>query len=217
VSEEKSVPVGRLILVPAVITLAVTLLRLIGELMNWSPALFSRDGGGGRAIVGIVWLVPVFGVYFAYKLLHMGYAPDGALRAVGFAILGLLIPVAAGFGSQPMGLGQMGIFLVIAATSLVGLFVAMKGWPALGRTLLAYGLAARIPVALVMLIAILGNWGTHYDVVPPDFPVMSPWAKWFLIGVIPQLTIWIAFTVVIGMFFGGLTVAALSRKRTVTA
>jgi hypothetical protein len=68
-----------------------------------------------------------------------------------------------------------------------------------------------------MLIAILGNWGTHYDVAAPDFPVMSPWAKWFLIGVIPQLTIWIAFTVVIGMFFGGLTVAALSRKRTVTA
>ena len=30
------------ILVPALITLAVTILRLVGELQGWSPALFSR-------------------------------------------------------------------------------------------------------------------------------------------------------------------------------
>ncbi len=53
---------GRLILVPAVITLAVTLLRLVGELQQWSSALFNRSAGGGGAIVGIVWLVPVFGI-----------------------------------------------------------------------------------------------------------------------------------------------------------
>jgi CHASE2 domain-containing sensor protein len=35
----------QLILVPAVITLAVTLLRLVGELQNWSPTLFSREPG----------------------------------------------------------------------------------------------------------------------------------------------------------------------------
>ena len=55
---------GRLILVAAVITLAVTLLRLVGELQQWSSALFNREPGGGGAIVGIVWLVPVFGIYF---------------------------------------------------------------------------------------------------------------------------------------------------------
>jgi hypothetical protein len=31
--------IGKLILVPAVITLAGTLLRLIGELQGWSPTL----------------------------------------------------------------------------------------------------------------------------------------------------------------------------------
>jgi len=34
--------IGKLILVPAVITLA-TSLRLVGELQLWSPTLFNRD------------------------------------------------------------------------------------------------------------------------------------------------------------------------------
>ncbi len=36
-----------LVLVPALITLGVTVLRLVGELNNWAPALFSREAGGG--------------------------------------------------------------------------------------------------------------------------------------------------------------------------
>ena len=95
--------IGKLILVPAVITLAVTLLRLVGELQRWSPALFNRGEeqwstsapstarSTAAALVGIVWLVPLF---------------------VAFVIVGLAIGILA--------------------------------WPALGRTLLAYGLAARI-------------------------------------------------------------------------
>ena len=50
-----------LILTPALITLAVTVLRLVGELQNWSPRFFSRQAGGAGAVVGIVWLVPIFG------------------------------------------------------------------------------------------------------------------------------------------------------------
>ena len=40
-SQDKS-RIGKLILVPAVITLAVTFLRLVGELQGWSPILFNR-------------------------------------------------------------------------------------------------------------------------------------------------------------------------------
>ena len=36
----------RLILGPALITLAITLLRLVGELSRWSPSLFNREPGG---------------------------------------------------------------------------------------------------------------------------------------------------------------------------
>jgi hypothetical protein len=100
---------------------------------------------------------------------------------------------------------------VFVAISILGALVAVRGWPALGRTLLAYGLAARIPVAIVMLFAILGNWGTHYDVAPPGFPEIGPISKWLLIGVLPQLTIWIWFTIAVGALFGGIAVAIRSR------
>jgi hypothetical protein len=91
----------------------------------------------------------------------------------------------------------------------------MRGWPALGRTLFAYGLAARIPVAIVMLFASLENWGTHYDAAPAGFPTMEPLTRWFLIGLLPQVTVWVSFTVVIGALFAGF--AVLGRKRAATA
>jgi hypothetical protein len=204
----------KLILVPALITLAVTLLRLTGELLHWSPALFNPAAGGGGAIVGITWLVPVFGIYFGLKLARAGLA--GATGpAIGFALLGLLIMPIGGFTAVKLGMSQqslalLGVFVVL---SIVGAVIAYRGWPALGRVLLAYGLAARVPVALVMLLAMLGNWGTHYDVAPPDFPAMSPLAKWVVIGLVPQMTIWIWFTIAAGALVGAITAAVTGRAR----
>ena len=40
---------------------------------------------------------------------------------------------------------------------------------------------------------------------------MAPLAQWFWIGLLPQLTIWVAFTVVVGMLFG-LVAAAVARR-----
>ena len=45
--EPSKVAVYRLVLVPAAITLAVTVLRVTGELLRWSPSLFNREAGGG--------------------------------------------------------------------------------------------------------------------------------------------------------------------------
>jgi hypothetical protein len=159
---------GRLILVPALITLAVTVLRLVGELMRWSPTFFSREAGGAGAIVGIVWLVPVFGVYFARKLLAAGLGPAGAGRALGQAFLGLLFVPAAIFAAQAMKLPFLAVLPLLAVASLAAAFVAFRGWPALGRVLGAYALAARIPVAALMLVAMMANWGTHYEAGPPS-------------------------------------------------
>lgn len=208
-----------LILVPSLITLAVTLLRLVGELQNWSPLFFNKSAGGAGAIVGIAWLVPNFGAWFGWKLARAGSGPGGIGKALGLTVLALVIVPLLGFlGSQagldPNGFALFGIFV---AGSIVALLVATKAWPALGRTLLGYGLAARVPVVLVMLAAILGQWGTHYDVPPsPDFPAMSPLATWFAIGLLPQLTIWIAYTVVIGALFG-LVAAAIAGRRPAAA
>jgi hypothetical protein len=210
----KAVTPGRLILVPAVITLAVTVLRLVGELLGWSPRLFSRDPGGGGALVGISWLIPVFGLWFGWKLARAGQGPRSVGRGLGIALGALALLPALGFAAKAMGvdprsLTTLGIYV---AGSIVAVLVGLRAWPELGRTLLAYAFAARVPVALVMLAAILGNWGTHYDVPPAaDFPAMAPLAKWFTIGLLPQLTIWIYFTVVLGSLFG-IAAGAIGRR-----
>ena len=177
--------IGKLILVPAVITLAVTLLRLVGELQGWSPALFNRgDKPFSPSLVGIVWLVPVFGAWFGWKLTRAGSGPGSLGRAFGLtlaslAVLPLFSFLAPKAGILPERLWRPNVPLtesftilsVFVAFAIVGVAIGILAWPALGRTLLAYGLAARIPVALLMLVAMLGNWGTHYDArpsYPPD-------------------------------------------------
>jgi hypothetical protein len=211
----EDLPLTSLVLVPALITLAVTLLRLCGELLNWSPTFFSRAAGGAGAIVGIVWLVPVFGIYFALKLIRLGHGPASMGRALGIPLLALLLVPATIFVAMkipfPIRIAVLGVGCIVA------LIVAFRGWPALARTLFAYGLAARIPVVIVMLVAILGNWGTHYELGPPGFPEMSAIPKWFWIGLLPQLTLWMAFTVVIGSLFGGLAALATGRRAATAA
>jgi len=207
---------GRLVLVPAIITLAVTLLRLAGERMHWSRRLFNPEAGGGGALVGIVWLVFVFGVYFALKLAGAGQTPTGIGRGLGLVALAIVVFIGSGFLGAALGIPQVSLTMaaLFVAASVVAFLLAWRAWPALGRVLTVYGLAARIPVALVMLVAILGSWGTHYDVPPSaDFPPMSPIAKWFWIGLVPQMTVWIAFTVVFGMLVGLLAVALVHRGR----
>jgi hypothetical protein len=210
---------GKLILVPAVITLAVTLLRLVGELQGWSPALFNREAGGGGALVGISWLVPIFGAWFGWKLAKAGGGPGKIGRALLIAILAFALMPGIGFGAikaanlNPQSFTAFGLFVVLA---FAGLALGLRAWPALGKVLLQYALAARVPVILVMLVAMLGNWGTHYDVPPPNFPEMGTLAKWFAIGVVPQLSIWIWYTVVVGMIFG-IAAAAVAGRRPATA
>lgn len=214
-ADSSAVPLKKLVLVPAAITLAVTLLRLAGELLNWSPTLFNRQAGGGGAIVGIAWLVPVFGIYFALKLAETGQRPAGIGPALGYPLLGVLVGAAGVFLAGKLGIrpGSPGFLPFLVVESLIVGFVAVRGWPALGRVLLAYGLAARIPVAILMLFAILGSWGTHYDAPPPNFPAeIGPLARWFLTGVVPQLSIWIAFTLLVGALFGGFAAAVAGRR-----
>src|SRR5512139_2686371 len=205
----------QLILVPAIITLAVTLLRLTGERLGWSRLLFNPDPGGGFALVGIAWLVPIFGIYFAWKLAKRGEGPGNPWRALGMAVLGVVLIVAVGFGANALHFGLRRELLAFAVASAISVGLAWWGWPALGRTLLAYAFAARIPVALVMLAAVFGNWGTHYDVVPPEAGYMNrmaPLVKWFWIGLVPQMTGWIMFTVVVGTILGALVVALVKPR-----
>ena len=62
-SSGSSLSISRLITGPALITLGITILRLVGEMRHWSPLLFNTSAGGGAAIIGIAWLPFIFGPY----------------------------------------------------------------------------------------------------------------------------------------------------------
>ena len=203
--------VWKLIRIPALITLVITVLRLMGELQHWSPFWFNPHPGGGGALIGIVWLVPIFGIYFAMKLKNKGETPKIG-RTIGFAVIGLLVTVVGIFLATRIFHG--GPMLIIAANLMAGVggLIQLYGWPGLSRILLAYAFAARIPVAAIMFFAIKGSWGTHYDGPPPGFPEMAWFPKFVLIGLLPQLIGWITFTLIFGALAGAIAVA-IARKR----
>lgn len=203
--------VSRLILVPALITLAVTLLRVAGERMGGSDLLFNRAAGGGGALIGIVWLVPIFGFWFGWRLARLGEGPASVGRAVVHGLLATLLGGGISAAGVASGITWAPVVGFLAGV-VISYLLARRGWPALSRVLLAYALVARIPVALVMLVAIYGNWGTHYDVPPPGFdPTIGPFMKWVLIGLLPQLTVWVGFTLGVGSMLGAAG-AGLARR-----
>ena len=206
--------VTSLVMMPALITLAVSILRLVGELEHWPKVLFNPSAGGGAAIVGISWLPFIFGVYFALKLARAGEGPASTGKAIGFAVLGFLLVFAGvflAFGPKPAFPGKMVVGLLVMA---VGGAAPLSAWPALAKTLVAYGYAARIPVAVIMFFAIRGNWGTHYDVLPPGYTgPTSFWGEYLMIGLVPQLVFWVAFTITTGSLFGSVASAVAHRGK----
>ncbi len=214
--ESKPVSIARLIAVPAVITLAVTIVRVVGELQHWPKPWFNAAAGGGAALVGISWLPIIFGPYFAVKLARAGEAPSGAGKSIGFALLGLAVLFGSMFWAQSMFAHLTYLVLLPFLLMLVAAFIPAAGWQALGRTLLAYAFAARLPVLVVMFLALRGNggrgWGTHYDAVMPAFAQASLAKKFLYEALVPQMTMWIGWTVTVGAVCGTL-VAAVARLR----
>jgi len=211
------VSIGSLILIPAVITLVVTILRLVGELEGWSPIFFNKSAGGGGAIVGISWLPIIFGPYFAWKLATAREVPSSYGMAIGMSAVGLVVFF---LGIVAFGIGLTkhitALLLLGFALELVSAFVPRIGWRSLGNTLLAYAFAARIPVVVVMFIAMSANggqgWGTHYDVAAPSFKVTSFAQKFIDLALLPQLSLWIGWTCILGGLLGSIYVAVFGRR-----
>jgi hypothetical protein len=192
-------PLAGLVLWPALLTLAVTALRLVGELRGWSPSTFSRLPGGGLSPLGISWLPPLVGAWFGWRLARAGVASTHPARAFGVPagalVLGFLL------GTLAERLLRLTVTSTIAGWAVVSVGVAaaaFAAWPALGRPLLAYAYAARLPVALVMALAMWKAWGTHYDARTPGFGLTPPLPLWLWTGLVPQATIWVAWTVATG-------------------
>ena len=138
---DENLSMSKLVLIPALITLAVTVLRLVGELNNWNPALFNRTAGGGGALIGISWLALVFAVYFAVRLQNEGLGPEHAGAAIGYTLLALAVMIAGmfafGFGVQKQMRSMIWVALVIMAASL---WVIRRAWPAYWKLMMTYAL-----------------------------------------------------------------------------
>ena len=197
-------PILRFITVPGLITLGVTILRLGGELLHWPKAWFNPEAGGAWSIVGITWLVPVFGIYFARKLTVQGQGPKSLKLAVQFALLGMFsVVVVLLLGVRvPVSNPYLRTALFLWLPAILAALAQLYAWPALGRILFAYAFAARVPVAGLMFFALWGKWGTHYDAIPQSLPEMGLGLKFVWLGLAPQLVFWVGFTVLVGSLAG---------------
>ena len=157
--------VRSLVLVPALITLGVTLLRLVAEVIGAPPWLASNAAGGRGALLGIVWLPLVFGPWFALRI-------------------------------RPHVAGTKALVARLC------------------KTLLVYGLAARAPVWLLTIPAVLGGWDTHYD----KFPFAAGAAAKIAAGFGAQMIFWACvWTVVTGTVAGLIAVAVRAAARPAAA
>jgi hypothetical protein len=208
--------VASLIAIPALISLAVTALRLAGELQHWSPRWFSSETGGvapsGMSwLIGITWLALPFGAYFGFRLAAAGQGPESLRRAflcVGAAMVLLIAWILEVIPAPNVGFPRVLIFIWLVM--VIAAIIQLAGWPRLFKVLLAYGLVSRIPVAIIMFLAMRGNWGTHYDYVGmgPQFQ-MSLLPRYLWLAFFPQLVFWVAYTIVMGSLAGVITSGVL--------
>lgn len=209
-----------LVIWPAVITFAVSLVRFIGEIAGWNPTFFGTGAGGDASIVGITWLVAVFGLWFGLKLRRTNKGTRNlALSAVVYLVaIGLALGIGAILQGQdllvfpseespdvePKGLELIGV--ISTGAVIVGMFA----WFRLSLTLLVYGLLARVPVILITLIAIAFDLETHYTALPAGVGPLEG-MDLVMATCMPQLMLWVPFTVLAGGLFGCLG-ALLSGK-----
>ncbi len=204
---------------PVIITWAVILVRLGGELVEGPEWLFSRHQGGEMAVVGIAWLVVIFGAYFGWRLARDGRGPR---RPPGLALLVHVLAIAAGVGVM-FGLDKLGFLdfskpnptvaycfaVVLGSASLVMLW----SWPALFKAHLAYAILARLGIILVTIPAILGSWDTHFS-KGPDNTLLDPTWSSVVMASTAQVCFWIPYTIMVGGLCGSIAGMIAGRRRT---
>ncbi len=205
--------VFKTILIPSLITLAVSLLRLVGELRKWPELFFGRSAGGSGAIVGITWLAVVFAIYFAIKLDKAGDVFPRPTRSILLSVLALALTFV---GLMVMYIGAPNLkppFQLAGAVIIIAAICVMRvAWPDYWQVMITYAVAARVPVIVIMYYAIRGDWGTHYDALPPNITFPDWYAKFIHAGLIPQLFLWVPFTVILCGLFGIVTVTVRRRR-----
>lgn len=199
----------RLILGPALITAAMSVARLAGEVSG----LITTRSGGAMTPLGITWFVFVFGAWFGYRLARAGSGPRVRYAPLwsALAVAALVAGVAWRFGplvGEPPSLAlfaelRVSVFVLVGLASVfaVASFVL---WPALAWTLLLYALPARAVVVLITWIAKLQEWDTHYTKFGPPGIELDGVGETVLSASLAQFGFWVPFTVVGGTLAGSL-------------
>tara|TARA_R110002072_G_scaffold4174_5_gene29511 strand:+ start:13861 stop:14505 length:645 start_codon:yes stop_codon:yes gene_type:complete len=199
--------IAPLLLVAALVTLVVTVVRVIGERSNWDPIWFSSEAGSLFNPFGIVWLVPVFGLLIGRRLSRSGGVPSFVagffVPMFGFsAIMGAAVFVGARFEGQELLEAMTYLFYCAPVLSLLALFA----WPRAFVALLAYAVVARVPVMLVQYLDVQNGWQTHYGRVHPQLAELGADDRIWLLT-LAQTGFWIPFTVTLGCAFAAIGAA----------
>lgn len=215
----KAPAMGKLLLFAGVVTLAVSLLRLWGELADWDNVYVSKEPGGPLALVGIVWLIFVFGFWFGARLVRGGAGPTSVARAIVLhliavgAVIGTFVYVQAVEEHDMNTLeGMKSATFSITIGLAIAAVIALVAWPRLWLVNLGYALLARIPVVVITYIACAQQWGTHYEKLGPNDLAAEPMAKAFWLSY-AQLTFWPVNTIVFGGLCGSLAALLLVKRK----
>lgn len=215
-----------LVLVPALLTLVVTIVRLVGERGGWSPTLFNSNGPSDdpnqrQGLFGITLLIPLFGFWFGFKLRRDTGGPGNLMGSVLQYVIAIGVLAGGFFAAKtlgwfamptkeqpgaPVGMGVVGGLMAVV------FLIVLTAWPRLSSTLLVYALLARLPVVAITFLAVANDWGTHYEKLPPFFQVPEGMDKATFLSM-PQLVFWPVVTMLVGGLCGCLGAALAGKKK----
>jgi hypothetical protein len=157
--------------------------------------------------------VPLVGWWFGAHLSRLDAAPPSPAAAISWPLAGIVLGVGVMFlVLHVMGQPSFTAFVSICVSNLACAVLALRGWPELFRANLSYGLAARLPIMLITVIAVASGWSTHHTKLAPGSPAL-PETQRVLVLCAAQVAMWLPFTVLIGGLFGGVAALVCRRRR----
>ncbi|MBL8752885.1 MAG: hypothetical protein JNK15_06245 [Planctomycetes bacterium] len=196
------------VLIAAVVSLAITALRLYGEVQKWAPEVFRTDPGSPNAWFGITFLVIPFGFWFGRRLAANGHRPAHVGKTMLFAIVGMAVVAGVMYVViNHLKDWTVRAYLMNGGAVAAGLFL-FAAWRRAWLTLVAYGLLARIPVVAAQYFSIQNGWDTHFAKGPPE---SNPADALFLLTMAQSFFWPFGFTVLVGGLFAAIGAATVRR------
>lgn len=197
-----------LILWPSVVTLLVSVARLVAEVQGWT----TTASGGRFAWLGISWLAFVFGGWFGWRLGRAGSMPSVPRAWLWPLLAFLLIAGTAAWrfrqidmkDSTPAAMPPLrtAVWIIIGVAVPMALLQFMV-WRRLAATMLLYGSLARVTVIGLTWLAKDRGWDTHYTKFGPG-GVEVDMADTMASATTAQLGFWVPFTIVAGTLVGAI-------------